>query len=131
MSILVDIYNGIMFPSLSHAKFSNSIPNEPLSTSSWAVGKITCAVINTSNGVKWLLLRIILNLLLFSFRKNIGQHSEECMCRLRNIALESVTDGQTDRQMDRKTDGRTTDKVIPMCRYASQATQKESLLEAV
>ena len=28
----------------------------------------------------------------------------------------SVTDGQTD--------GRTTDKVIPMCRYASQATQK-------
>ena len=38
------------------------------------------------------------------------------MCRLRNIALESVTDGQTDR--------RTTEKVIPMCRYASQATQK-------
>ena len=37
------------------------------------------------------------------------------MCRLRNIALESVTDGQTARQ---------TDKVIPMCRYASQATQK-------
>ena len=36
----------------------------------------------------------------------------------------SVTDGQTDRQMDRQTDGRTTDKVIPMCRYASQATQK-------
>ena len=31
-----------------------------------------------------------------------------------------VTDGQTDRQ----TDGRTTDKVILMCRYASQATQK-------
>ena len=30
----------------------------------------------------------------------------------------SVTDGQTDRQ--------TTDKVIPMCRYASQATQKGS-----
>ena len=41
------------------------------------------------------------------------------MCRLRNIALESVTDGQTDRQ----TDGRTTDKVVLMCRYASQATQ--------
>ena len=30
-----------------------------------------------------------------------------------------VTDGQTDRQ--------TTDKVIPMCRYASQATQKPIL----
>ena len=42
------------------------------------------------------------------------------MCRLRNIALESVTDGRTDGQMDR----RTTDKVIPMCHYASQATQK-------
>ena len=28
----------------------------------------------------------------------------------------SVTNGQTD--------GRTTDKVIPMCRYASQATEK-------
>ena len=53
------------------------------------------------------------------------------MCPLRNIALESVTencDRQTDRQTDRRTDGQTdgqtTDKVIPMCRYASQATQK-------
>ena len=36
----------------------------------------------------------------------------------------SVTDGQTDR--------RTTDKVIPMCRYASKATQKlEELLPYV
>ena len=42
------------------------------------------------------------------------------MCRLQNMALESVTDGQTDGQMD----GQTTDKVIPMCRYASQATQQ-------
>ena len=44
------------------------------------------------------------------------------MCRLRNIAMhdyqESVTTGQT--QADRQTP----DKVIPMCRYASQATQK-------
>ena len=39
------------------------------------------------------------------------------MCRLRNIVLESVTE---------KCDRRTTDKVIPMCRYASQATQKHS-----
>ena len=30
---------------------------------------------------------------------------------------------QTDGQTDRRTDWRTTDKVIPMCRYASQATQ--------
>ena len=41
------------------------------------------------------------------------------------------TDGRTDRQTDRQTDGRTdrqtTDKVIPMCRYASQATQKPLL----
>ena len=45
------------------------------------------------------------------------QHSEECMCRMRNIALENVTDGQTDGRTDR----RTTDKVTPMCRYASEA----------
>ena len=35
--------------------------------------------------------------------------------------------GKCDRkvwQTDRQTDGRTTDKVIPMCCYASQATQK-------
>ena len=32
----------------------------------------------------------------------------------------SLTDGQKDRQ----TDGQTTDKVIPICRYVSQATQK-------
>ena len=44
------------------------------------------------------------------------------MCRLRNIAMrdykERVTTGQTDKQTD-------PDKVIPMCRYASQATQKQ------
>ena len=34
------------------------------------------------------------------------QHSMECMCRLRNIALESVTE-KCDRQTDRQTDGRT------------------------
>ena len=42
------------------------------------------------------------------------------MCRLRNIAFESVTEVQTDRRT-----GRQTAKVIPMCRYASQATQQE------
>ena len=48
-----------------------------------------------------------------SYLKKLWQHSEECMCRLRNVALESVTyevwqtDGQTDRQTDRQTDGRT------------------------
>ena len=42
------------------------------------------------------------------------------MCRLRNIALESVTgkcDRRTDGQTDRQTDGQTTDKVIPMCHF--------------
>ena len=48
--------------------------------------------------------------------KKYWHHSEECMCRLRNIAMrdyqESVTTGQTP------------DKVIPMCHYALQTTQK-------
>ena len=38
----------------------------------------------------------------------------------------SVTDGRTDGRTDRRTDRQTTDKVIPMCRYASQATQKQT-----
>ena len=45
------------------------------------------------------------------------------MCRLRNIAMrdyqESVTTGQTHTRAERQTP----DKAIPMCRYASQATQ--------
>ena len=41
------------------------------------------------------------------------------MCRLQNIALESVTE-----KCDRRTDRQKTDKVMPMCRYALQATQK-------
>ena len=53
------------------------------------------------------------------------------MCRLRNIAMrdyqESVTTGQTDAQTDGGTDRQTPDKVNPMCRYASQATQKWKL----
>ena len=46
----LNIYNGVIFPSLNHATIS--IPNEPRSTSSSAVGQISCAVINTSNEVK-------------------------------------------------------------------------------
>ena len=43
------------------------------------------------------------------------------MCRLRNIALRDYwTDTRTDRQ--------TPDKVISMCRYAMQATQKGTVL---
>ena len=51
------------------------------------------------------------------------QHSKESMCCLKNIAMcdykESVTTGQT------HTDRRMLDKVIPMCHYTSQATQKK------
>ena len=36
--------------------------------------------------------------------------------------------GKCDRLTDRQTDGRTADKVIPMCRYALQATQIENTL---
>ena len=43
------------------------------------------------------------------------------MCRLRNIAMPRKCDYRTDRQ--------TPDKVIPMCRYASKATQKLPSLE--
>ena len=53
------------------------------------------------------------------------------MCRLRNIAMrdyqESVTTGQTERSTDRQTPN----KVIPMCRYALQATQKAAYQESV
>ena len=47
------IHNGIIFPSLNHAKIFESFPDEPQSTStcSLAVGQITCAVINTANEV--------------------------------------------------------------------------------
>ena len=38
---------------------------------------------------------------------------------------ESVTIGQTDARTHARTHRQTPDKVIPMCRYASQATQKE------
>ena len=37
---------------------------------------------------------------------------------------ESVTIGQTDARTHARTHRQTPDKVIPMCRYASQATQK-------
>ena len=50
------------------------------------------------------------------------------MCCLRNIAMhdyqESVTTRQTHGQIDRRKDRQMLDKVIPMCRYAKQATQK-------
>ena len=44
-----------------------------------------------------------------------------------HVSPEKHSFGQCDRkvwQTDRQTDRQTTDKVIPMCRYASQATQK-------
>ena len=43
------------------------------------------------------------------------------MCRLRNIAMRDYQESVTTGQMDGQTDA---GEVIPMCRYASQATQK-------
>ena len=47
------------------------------------------------------------------------QHSEECMCRLRNIAMrdyqESVTTRQTHRRTDRHTDAGQSDPYVPLC----------------
>ena len=40
-----------------------------------------------------------------------------------------VTSGKTLRQTDKHTDRQTPNKVIPMCRYASQATQQNSSLD--
>ena len=59
------------------------------------------------------------------------------MCRLRNIAFESVTDGRTDRQTDRQTDGRTdgrtdrqmddgqSDPYVALCFAATQKNKQE------
>ena len=48
------------------------------------------------------------------------------MCRLRNITIRDYQESVTTRQTDRHThtDRQTPNRVIPMCRYASQATQK-------
>ena len=46
------------------------------------------------------------------------------MCRLRNIAMHDYQESVTTRQTDTRTDRHMPDKVIPMCRYASQVTQK-------
>ena len=50
------------------------------------------------------------------------QHSKECMCRLRNIhvVMFDYQESGTTRQMNRKIEMK--DKLILMCRYASQAT---------
>ena len=45
-------------------------------------------------------------------------------CRLRNIAMRDYQESVTTIQTQRRTDRQTPDKVIPMFRYASQATQK-------
>ena len=50
---------------------------------------------------------------------SIPEHSKECMCRLRNIAMcdyqESVTTGQMDGQTDRRTEARQSDRYVPLC----------------
>ena len=49
------------------------------------------------------------------------QHSEECMCRLRNIAMHYYQQSVTTRQTDGQTDAELS------LQYASQATQKLNL----
>ena len=49
------------------------------------------------------------------------------MCHLQNTAIRHYQESVTDRQTDGRTDRQATDKVIPMCHYASQATQKTTL----
>ena len=49
------------------------------------------------------------------------------MRRLQNIAMRDYQESVTTKEVwlpDRRTDRQTPDKVIPMCRYASQAPQK-------
>ena len=62
------IYNGIIFPSLNHAKMLELTPDEPRSTSSSTVGQITYAVINTSNENKCLFLR---KFWIYNFRRTL------------------------------------------------------------
>ena len=58
-------------------------------------------------------------------RSRSRQHSEECMCCLQNIAMHDYQESVTNRQTDAgQTDRQTPDKLIPMCRYVSQVTQK-------
>ena len=49
----VGVYNGIPFPSLNPAKFFSSIPGEQSQQKVRQLGRITSAVINTSNEVKY------------------------------------------------------------------------------
>ena len=52
-----------------------------------------------------------------------AKHSYAWLPRKCDYRTDARTDGRTDRQ--------TPDKVIPMCRYASQATQKWKILRTV
>ena len=51
-------------------------------------------------------------------------HASPARCRLRIIDMRDYQESVNTSQTDRWTDRQTPDKVIPMCRYASQATQK-------
>ena len=55
------------------------------------------------------------------------QHTEECMCRLRNIAMrdyhESVTTGQTVTQPDGQTDAGQSDPYVPLCFACDTSTE--------
>ena len=52
------------------------------------------------------------------------QHFTECMCRNQNIAKYDYHESVPTEQKHTQTERQTLDKVMPMCRYASQATQQ-------
>ena len=55
--------------------------------------------------------------------KTQWQHSEECMCHLRNIAMCDYQESVTTRQ----TDGQTPNKLIPMCRLCFASDTKKCM----
>ena len=79
--------------------------------------------------INWLE-NILINMIKSSMFSNLILMTKKTVAAFRGMHVspaESVTDGRTDRRTDGRTDGRTTCKVIPTCRFASQATQKVSL----
>ena len=49
--------------------------------------------------------------------------SEECMCRLRNIAMRDYQESVTTRQMDGQTDAGQSDPYVPLC-FAGDTTSQ-------
>ena len=73
-----------------------------------------------NNNVRVQILDFIQKLVFILTDKPEWQHSKECMCCLWNIGMHDYQESLTTRQTHRQTQN----KVIPMCFYALQATQK-------